>query len=317
MPDCPAESQVLAYFDELSNWGRWGADDSLGTLNLITDKVRKRAASCVKAGKSVSCAWDIEFNGPSAHGVGPVRFMVAHGQGLSEVERAKDELSAMGGRSHAAAEFFGMTYHGLEHTHLDAPSHFFWDAQMYNGRAAREITTERGATVHPVTKVADGILTRGVLLDIAALRGVDWLEVGEGIFPEDLEAAENAQGVRVESGDALLVRTGQGRRKREDQMPMGQPGLQAAALPWLRERGVSLLASDVATDALPSGYAEVGAPVHAVAMVAMGMWLIDNCDLEGLRELCSSFSRWECQLSVAPLRLVGGTGSPVNPIATL
>jgi kynurenine formamidase len=191
---------------------------------------------------------------------------------------------------------------------------------MYNGRPARLVTSTMGATEHAVTDVRDGIVTRGVLLDVAAVRDVDWMDIGEGVFPEDLEAAEARQGVRVEEGDALLLRTGHGRRRREqpaDGPAIGQPGFQAACLPWLHDRGVAVLAADVAQDALPSGYTEVGAPVHAVAIVAMGLWLIDNCDLEPLAVACADAGHWDFLLTVAPLRLTGGTGSPVNPIAIL
>jgi kynurenine formamidase len=318
--DLPSEDEVLSYFDVLSNWGRWGDDDVMGTLNLIGPDTRRRAAACVRSGRSVSCGWDVRFDVEAVDGVGPQRVMLHTGEGLTEaMERPADGAGAAL-RSHAASEFFGIEFHGLEHTHLDALSHLFWDARMYNGRPAHLVDSENGATVHAVTDAAEGIVTRGVLLDVAALRGVKWLEMGEGIFPDDLEAAERRQGVLVREGDALLLRTGTGRRRKElssDRSMVGEPGLHAACLPWLRERGVAVLAADVAQDVLPSGYAQIRAPVHAVGIVAMGLWLIDNCDLERLAEVCIEEGRWDFLLLVAPLRLTGGTGSPVNPIAML
>jgi kynurenine formamidase len=166
------------------------------------------------------------------------------------------------------------------------------------------------------------VITRGVLLDVAAAKGVHWIEPGKGVFPEDLEAAEARQGVRVESGDAVLLRTGFGRFRREtvsnppSQLGAVHPGWHAATLPWLRERDVAIIGCDSATDVMPSGYGNVVLPVHTVGIVAMGLWIIDNCDLEEVAVVAASSGRWEFQLSICPLALSGLTSSPVNPVAT-
>jgi kynurenine formamidase len=168
----------------------------------------------------------------------------------------------------------------------------------------------------------EGVVTRGVLLDVAAARGVAWLEPGEGVYPDDLEAAEARQSVRVEPGDAVLLRTGFGRFRRETGTetppggPIVEPGWHAAAMPWLRERDAALIACDSASDAQPSGYAALPLPVHVIGLVAMGLWLIDNCDLEGLAAVAERLGRWTFLFALAPLRLSLLTSSPVNPIAT-
>jgi kynurenine formamidase len=247
--------------------------------------------------------------------------MVATGEGLADEHRVLPpspipdlDLS----RSASAIEYMGMVFHGVNVTHIDALSHVFWDRKMYNGGPAELVNSMFGATTLAVTAMKGGIATRGVLVDIPALRGVDWLDPGVGVFPEDLEAAEQRQGVTIDAGDVVLLRTGYGRRKREvGPVPThdGQPGWHAASLPWLRERGVAMIGCDTANDVVPSGYAQVPLPIHLVGIVAMGLPLIDNCDLEELASTCEQHSRWEFLFSVAPLRLIGGTGSPINPFA--
>lgn len=317
--DRPSEADVLAYLDELSNWGRWGDDDELGTLNLVTPSKRVEAAGLVRDGRTVSCAWDIE-TAPSRDQTSgpPQRYMLATGQGLADEHRVPRRAGE--GRSGGAAEYLGLAYHGYSVTHVDALSHIFWDRRMYNGHPAEWVTSAFGATRHAVTALRDGVVTRGVLLDVAGLREVGWLEPGEAVFPTDLEAAEERQGVRVSEGDVLLLRTGYGRKRREqgpdDVAEVGRAGWHAACLPWLHERGVALIGCDTAQDAIPSGYEALRNPIHAVGIVAMGLWLLDNCDLEDLAATCQELGRWAFLFTLAPLRWQGATGSPANPIAT-
>jgi kynurenine formamidase len=310
----PTEAEVLGYFSTLSNWGRWGAEDQLGTLNLVTPAKRKAAAALVQEGITVSCAWDIETTPQPDHAMGtPQRFMVASGDGVNDPERPA------AGRLAGALEFIGMVYHGYALTHVDGLCHIFWDGKLYNGQSANRVTTGAGATHHAITVLRDGVMTRGVLLDIAASKNVPWLEPGYGVGPDDLEAAERRQGLKVEEGDVVLLRTGYGRKKREqgrDPLPtVPFAGWHAAALPWLRERGVAMIGCDTAQDMHPAPYPAVPLPVHAVGIVAMGLWLIDNCNLEELGATCERLKRWSFQFVLAPLRMTGGTGSPANPIA--
>lgn len=320
MPTAPSEAEVLAWMDSLSNWGRWGDDDQLGTLNHVTPDTRRAAAALVREGITVSCAWDIENTPQPDHAMGtPQRYMVATGQGLHDPDAVLPPGLSQHPRMAGAMEFVGLVYHGYMVTHVDGLSHIFWDTLMYNGQPAAKVTAAGGATHHAITAMRDGVVTRGVLLDVAAAKGVDWMQSGEGVFPEDLAAAEEREGVTVRPGDVVLLRTGYGRKKNEqgrEPLPAsGQPGWHAASLPWIRERGVAMIGADTAQDATPSGYTAIPLPVHAVGIVGMGLWLIDNCNLEALAQTCERLGRWEFQFILSPLRFIGGTGSPANPLA--
>jgi len=242
----------------------------------------------------------------------PVHFMLQSG------EAYVTPSGASRGPRQVARDFFGMIFHGITITHIDALSHIFWEGKMYNGRPAEAVTTDRGATEHSIEALKDGIVTRGVLLDIARVRGKEWLEGGEAVFPEDLEAAEKAQGVRVDEGDALCLRFGwYKRRNRVGPSPrsIGRPGLHAATLPWLHQRGVALIAADASQDVSPSGYETLDIPVHQVGIVAMGLWLIDSANFDELAQRCQELARWEFLFTLAPLRFPGVTGSPLTPLA--
>lgn len=320
MTTSPTGDEVLRYFDQLSNWGRWGDDDELGTLNLVTPEVRKAAAALVSEGITVSCAWDIETTPQIDYGRPPQRHMLATGEGLSDPDRVLPAGADSPPRQSGASEYLGIAYHGYAITHIDGLSHIFWDNKLYNGVPAAKVTVAEGATQHAITTLQDGVMTRGVLLDIAASKGQPWLQVDEGVKPDDLEAAEERQGVRVQQGDAVLLRTGYGRKKTEEgREPPASPlaGWHPACMPWLHERGVAMIGADVPQDSHPSGYENHGMrlPVHAIGIVAMGLWLIDNCNLEDVASLCDRLSRYEFQFVLSPLRMQGGTGSPANPLA--
>ena len=307
MPEPPTEAEVLGYFETLSNWNRWGPDDELGTLNHITPEARRAAAALVREGLTVSCAWDIETTPRVDQLFGtPRRYMLATG---------RDPLAL--GRGGTAVEVTSFAFHGVTITHLDGLSHMFWDGRMYNGRPAGLVTAAGGAGHHAVTAFRDGIVTRGVLMDVPALDGRPWLDEGEGVFPEHLEAAEARQGVRVRAGDAVLLRTGKGRRLREEaeRPPRSAGGWHAAALPWLHEREAAVIGADTAQEAGGPGYDAVPMPVHLIGVTAMGLPLIDNCDLEALAETCERLGRWEFLFCVQPLPMQGGTGGAVNPVA--
>jgi kynurenine formamidase len=221
-----------------------------------------------------------------------------------------------------AGERITLLFHGSVFTHIDGLGHVFYRGQMYNGRSAGLIKTSDGALVQTSDVMRDGIMTRGVLLDLARLRGVETLPPEPGVFPEDLEAAEQAQGVRVEEGDVLLLRTGYGAQvdaaiAAGEPIPEQHSGYHVACMPWIHERGVALLGSDVTNDKREQPYPKTRLPVHQVGLVAMGLRLIDNAHLERLAEACAQRSRWEFCFTLNPLRFEAGTGSPVNPIATL
>ena len=311
----PSEAEVIGYLKTQSNWGRWGAEDELGTLNLITPAKRLAAARLVQDGVPVTCARPIVTDITADTTFQVMRFMVDSGEGRDTC--GPERLLARRG----AGEFIGMVFHGYTVTHVDTPAHFFWDGKIYNGRSCNLITAREGATVEAVELLHDGVVSRGVLLDVARTRGVRWLERGEVVMPEDVEAAERAAGVRVEAGDILLVRTGYYARRLAEgpahPLQAGSPGPHAALAPWLRARGVAMWGSDTHNDVTPTPYPAIGSPFHIVALVGLGLWLIDNMNLEDVARACAERGRWAFHLTIAPLRLRNVTCSPVNPIALL
>jgi kynurenine formamidase len=312
----PTEQQILSWYGELSNWGRWGAEDERGTLNLITPAKRRQAASLVREGLVISCARTLGYE-PAADNQAPARhFMLQSGEG---------EPAQSLGRT-GASDAFLVAPHGVSMTHLDAPAHSIVRADpsqpwtIFNGKSGKLVTTAQGATVGSIELAGGGIVSRGVLLDIPRVRGLPWLEGVDPVFPEDLDAAEAAEHVRVEPGDILFVRTGFPRRRAElgpRPTAEGICALQAACLPWLRERDVALLGADTGNDVMPAQYPAIGLPIHGVGMGAIGLWILDNPDYEELAETCARLDRWEFQAIIAPLKLANGTGSPVNPLALL
>ncbi|GGP73793.1 cyclase family protein [Saccharothrix coeruleofusca] len=309
-----AEGEVLDFFTSLSNWGRWGDDDRLGTLNLITDEVRAAAAASIRTGRAVSLSRDIDPRAPDPLASG--NSVVQRFTGTNEVE----EHFGRPLRFDAVTEFVGIAAHG-SNTHVDGLAHYSWDGRNYNGFPASETTSLGGARRLSVHHAAHGFLTRGVLLDIAALHGVDWLERGQPVTPDDLTAAERRQGVTVRPGDALLVHTGNvARILHEGPDAVGpaarQAGLHASCLPFLRERDVAVLGNDGVQDVQPSGYGpDLTRPVHTVGLVALGLWLIDNMELTELAAVCRGEHRWEFFFAALPWRMVGVTSSAGNPVA--
>ncbi len=296
------QAMVEGWMTELSNWGRWGDDDQLGALNLITPEKRKQAAGLVREGISVSLSHNYL------------------------TERAADatspfvhEMSGIGRPGPFVGDRYSVSYHGYAHSHMDSLCHMSHDGRMYNGFSKAADVTEAGCAKLSILDAKQGILTKGVLMDIARLKGVEYLEPGTPIYVEDLEAWERQAGVRVEPGDILLVRAGRWARRAElGPWATGREaaGLHASVAPWLRERDVAMIGSDYTNDALPSGVDGVTQPIHQLVLVAMGVRIFDNLDLEAVAEEAARQNRWEFLLTAAPLAVTGGTGSPLNPIAT-
>ena len=295
-----SDDDVLAFMSTLSNWGRWGGDDQLGALNLIGDPERRAAAALVRSGRSVGCARPLP------------------------TEAAEDNPAPVEHRMIGTFEDgwggdrFAIASHGHATSHLDALCHIFWDGRLYNGYPA-ETVTAGGAMQLGIHHLADGVQGRGVLLDVPAVAGRPWLERGHALTPTDLDATAAAHGVSVEPGDILLVRTGRWvDRETNGPWAHGQAaaGLHASCLPWLRRHDVAMLGCDGVSDVVPSGFTAMRLPIHVVTIVAMGVHLLDNLDLDRLATACAAEGRWEFQLTVAPLVLERGTASPVNPIAT-
>lgn len=308
----PDAARMEEIFESVKNWGRWGADDEAGALNLITDEVRRAAAAAVRHGRAVSCARDIPVD-PAPDNPHPALHMMVRGGDDCLIPQVGLETTS---------DFVGLAFHGMASSHLDALCHVLRDGLMYNGRSG-SLVKSTGAHMNSVMCAKDGITTRGVLLDIPRALGVDWLEADHFVTPDDLElAARRQDGVEVREGDCLLVSLGRdaGRDERGPFNPFrtGAPGLHPECVPWMHERGVAVLGSDIISDSLPlSGVDGWAMPVHECTLVAMGVHLLDNLDLSGLMAACDALSQWDFQLTIAPLRIEGGTGSPVNPVAVL
>ena len=301
-----SKDEFLQLMKQLSNWNRWGKDDKLGAVNLITSAKRKQAAGLVKEGVSFSLAHDTIFE-PAVDNPQPV---------IRKVTRPGSAASATG-MSNTGDTFF-ISYHGYVHTHMDALCHFLWDGQMYNGHS-KDTVTENGATLNSIHNFKNGIVTRGVLMDMARHKGVEYLEPGAPIYPEDLDAWEKKARVKVGPGDVMFVRTGRwARRAAKGAWPIseGLAGLHVSCAKWMHERNVSILGGDGAQDVVPSGVEGVGQPIHVLVLVAMGMPIFDNCDLELIGREAEQRKRWEFMITASPAAVPGGTGSVLNPIAT-
>ncbi len=299
------EQEIKGMFDRISNWGRWGKDDQRGALNYISDAKRQAAARLVKTGEAVSMALPLA-TAPAPDNPTPVTHLMI--QSGYDAHLLSPPFTA---------DYLGINTHGYANTHLDALCHIIWNGRMYNGFEASEVGSS-GARKLAVDVARDGVIGRGVLLDIPALRDVPWLENDQRIYPDELDAAVRHHRVTIEEGDVLMVRTGRARRRKARggwSPEEGLAGLDAACLPWLHERKIAVLGSDGVSDAMPFGYDEPWLSIHTCAIVMMGVHLIDNMDLDAAAERAKALGRYEFQFVMAPLIVRHGTASPVNPIA--
>jgi len=290
---------------QLSNWGRWGKNDQLGAVNLITPAKRKQALGSVKEGFSVSMARTAEME-PAIDNPRPIVHEMAK-------RRAANPPSDIGG----ASDSFLISYHGLVHTHMDAFCHRTYKGQMYNGMPTSAIT-DKACDEGSIFSFKDGIITRGVLMDIPRLKGVDYLEPGTRIYPEDLDAWAKQAHLTVGPGDAVLIRTGRwARRDAKGPWDTSQlAGLYITCAKWLHEHDVAILGSDAAEDVHPSGIEGIVEPIHALVLIAMGMPIFDNLDLEAVSNEAAKRNRWDFLVTASAAAVPGATGSVLNPIAT-
>ncbi|MGD8871082.1 MAG: cyclase family protein [Gemmatimonadota bacterium] len=301
--------QLAVWEDELSNWGRWGPDDQHGTLNLITPEKTRQAAALVRDGVTVSLA----------HFVTEEDAMDS--QTFAPTEHWMTSVDPATGMPRFALDAISFGLHDGQLSHLDALCHYRTEVDgeylIFNGY--RQNLDADGCKDLAIDKMAGGYVTRGILVDIPLLRGVDWLEPSTPIFVEDLEAWEEYAGVTVQPGDVLLVRTGRW-AKREQEGPwaygQGGAGLHASVLPWLHERGVALLVGDAVNDVQPSGVEGINRPIHQLTQVNLGLPLVDNGYLEDVAREAAQHRRWEFMVSWQIPAVVGGTAAPFNAIAT-
>jgi kynurenine formamidase len=302
-PRVTTKADVDRWMKDLSNWNRWGADDELGALNLITPAKRKQAAALVRDGVSVSLARETEKQ-----------------SAIDNQQPFGHEMNWTGQNSPGqfSLDTYTVLYHGYAHTHMDALCHMFYEGKMYNGYPQDSVTAD-GASKLAVTNVKNGIFTRGVLIDLPRMKGLPYLEPKTAIYPEDLDAWEKYAGVKIGPGDVVFVRTGRWARRAQRgpwDVAKESAGLHASTAQWLRKRDVAMVGSDAASDVMPSLVEGVEQPVHQLLLIAMGVPIFDNCDLEALGDAAAARKRWAFLLTAAPIPVTGGTGSPLNPIAT-
>jgi kynurenine formamidase len=312
---------------EVSNWGRWGKDDQKGAVNLITPAKRKQALAGVKDGISVSMARTAETE-PALDNPAPI-VLGRPGRG-----GARGAAPAPGGAPvtppptppvsprppnpiSGANDTFFIQYHGTVHTHMDAFCHRAYKGLMYNAMPMTSVT-EAGCGMGSVFSFKEGIVSRGVLMDIPRLKGVEYLEPGTRIMPEDLDAWAAKAHIKVEPGDIVLIRTGRW-ALRDSKGPYNTnqlAGLYITCARWLHQRNPAILGSDGASDVHPSGVDQITEPIHALSLVAMGMPIFDNLDLEAVSKEAARLNRWEFLVTAAPAAVPKATGSVLNPIAT-
>jgi kynurenine formamidase len=300
-----SEADFRAMYERLRARVPWGPADRRGALNYLTPATMLAAAGDVKLGRSVTMAGPIEYSA-TADNPEPARHKMT-----KTGDSAADEGLAF------AMDQVGMNIHGNADTHIDALSHVIYDGRLYNNRPA-DIVSDTGAAELSIGLAADGIVGRGVLLDVPRSRGVPWLEPGDHVTADDLAAAARDQQVQVGQGDLVFVRVGH-RLRRLQLGPWDSAGARAGLHPtvmeYLSDRHIALLGSDGNNDTAPSAVPGVDFPVHVLAIAALGVHLIDYLDFAVLAPICAEFKRWSFLCVIAPLRLAVATGSPVNPIA--
>jgi kynurenine formamidase len=292
-------------FDSVSAWGRY-AEPGRGAWNRATAEHARRGAAAVRDGTVVSMA--LPWN--TVAGVDNPKPALHHMTDIGDVEPAERTCHK---------DFLAIDYHGKSSSHLDALSHIAWRGQLFDGRTACDEVGTTGTRYASVSEL--GVLsTRGVLLDVPAAKGLDWLEPGTPITTADLLATERHLGVELVEGDVLVLRSGHfARRRVHGAWDSGarSAGLHPETMPLLAERGIVCIAADGDSDVRPSPVPGMHSPIHVLALTAMGVPLLDNLDLEPLARACAAAGRHEFQITLAPLNVPGGTGSPLNPVAVL
>jgi kynurenine formamidase len=293
---------------KVSNWGRWGSEDERGTLNLVTPDRLVTAAGLVRQGKVFDLGIPFDRHGPQpgSNRLNPMRLMA---------EIAAEELST--GAIRWADDYVFMALQAA--SQWDALAHVYYDGQLYNGYPASALTTH-GAERDSIDKIGKGVVGRGVLLDIARLRGVSWLSAGEVISPQELDAAAGRQHVTVTPGDIVLIRTGWWKKFAVERDAKawfeGEPGIGLAAIDWLRMHDVAAVAADNwAVEVLPGEEPSEPMGVHMVLIRDVGMTLGEILDFEELADDCEADGVYEFFFTAPPIKFTHAVGSPINPLA--
>jgi len=320
IPDDPGIETVRQLAERCSNWGRWGPEDQLGTLNHIRASDVVAAAGLVRTGRVFSLSIPVDEHGPQNGGFGrfnPIHLMLRDGNAAVTGTVVRDFY---GGQDRYVRGTDDLLILPLQSgTQWDSLAHIVFEDRIYNGYDATTVGS-RGATRNDIANARDRVVGRGVLLDVARSRGRPWLEPGEPIHAEDLEACARAQGVAVGRGDIVLIRTGQMAQCRAaggwgTYAGGPAPGLALDTAPWIFDHELAAVACDTwALEVLPNETADVFQPLHIIMIVHMGLLIGEIFDLEALAEDCAGDGRYEFLLTAAPLPITGGVGSPVNPM---
>ncbi len=294
---------------ELSNWGRWGPDDQRGTLNLITPAKARQAAALVQTGETVTLQHFVTLE------------KALDSQSFGPTEHRMSRLDPVTGEPTFALDEISFSLHDGMLSHIDALCHYRSEIDgeyiIFNGYPQN--LTATGCEDLAIDRMGTSYVTRGVLVDIPLMRGLDWLDPSTPIYVSDLEAWEEFAGVKIGSGDALFVRTGRWAMRDAEgpwQYGQGGAGLHASVLPWLKARDVAILVGDAVNDVQPSGVTGIGRPIHQLTQVNLGLPIVDNGYLEDVSKTAARLQRWEFLTAIQINPIPGGTASPFNALAT-
>ncbi len=294
----------------LSNWGRWGKNDERGTTNFITPERLVEAARLIRTGKVFDLGIPFGSDGTQSGAGGRINPILL-------VSETGEDQSQFPGAFHYADDYIFMPLQSA--SQWDALAHVHYDGQLYNGFPSSAVSPH-GARHCGIDKQGRGIAGRGVLLDVARFKGKRWLDIGEVISPEDIDACAVTHGITFHSGDILLIRTGWRRKFIEERNPSewmkGEPGIGLASCEWLAKREISAVCCDnIAVEVLPGEVSTEILPVHMVLLRDMGLTLGEILDFEDLADDCAKDGVYEFFFCGPPIKFSRALGSPINPLA--
>jgi len=303
-------SEFDAVYAACSNWGVWGPDDERGAANYITPDIVKEAAGLIRTGRTVSCSWPLD----TVAGPDNPKPVVHHMTMMNDIHLGDS------GDIRFTCDFMGIEFHGDAHSHIDALCHVVYKGKTHNGLPIEQAANSMGGLRQTMDVAKEGIVGRGVLIDIPRLRGTKWVEPSEAIMRDEIEAALAAQNVELHQGDIVFFRTGHA-RKRLDEGPWdasnAKAGFHTTAMPLFHETKVAAIGFDGDGETVPANCEGIRYPIHTIGVNSMGLYFLDSLYFEDLAEACEQEGRFDFFCVVAPLRLAAGTGSPVNPVAIL
>ena len=295
------KAQADRWMTELSNWGRWGKDDQLGALNLITPEKRRQAMALAKSGTVISLERKIV---PSRAPDETKADGKPHGVAFYDIRFKTFPAGDPRGNDGFSSDIQESHVHGPM-THLDALCHDSANGKLYNGYPLETVSQEVGCTRLGLDNVKEGIVTRGILIDMTRLKSASSREPGTRVYVDDIDAWEKQTGLKISPGDALFVYNP---ARPGAQPPVPAAGFDLSVVPWMKARGVAVTSNVMAI-------ADDRHADHRLVLVALGTYLLDGVALDDLAETAARLNRWEFMLVVAPLQVPGSTGSIVNPLA--